>query len=233
MLAQSLAPASTAPAFMACGLIEGRAPLPVGQAITQAFPPLGVQMTYARDEEIFGEGEPAGFVYRVLSGAVRTYRVLSDGRRQIGDFLLPGDMLGLEAGLDHRLSAESVGASVLMVVRRSSLATLAADDRAVAGQIWAMTVHNLQRAQDHMLLLGRQSACERVCAFLLDLAERLPDGPELELPMSRQDIADYLGLTIETVSRTFTQLQASGWIRLASLRRVVLSDRAAMARVCR
>jgi CRP/FNR family nitrogen fixation transcriptional regulator len=230
MLAHTVPTPRPSPAPIDCGLIQDRGP--VGAPLSDLLPGVGVRMTYSRDEELFGEGERADFVYRVVSGAVRTYRVLGDGRRQISDFLLPGDMLGLEAGAEHRMGAESIGSSVLMVVRRSSLAALAANDRTVAGQIWAKTVHDLQRAQDHMLLLGRQGACERVCAFLLDLSSRMPPGRDLELPMSRQDIADYLGLTIETVSRTFTQLQGAGWIELPALRRIVLTNRAAIARVC-
>ena len=163
---------------------------------------------------------------------MRSYRVLNDGRRQISEFHLVGDVFGLEAGADHRMGAEAIGATVLMVVRRRTLADLAGEDRSIAGQIWSMTLQNLQRAQDHMLLLGRQSACERVCAFLLDLAERLGQGPTLTLPMSRQDMADYLGLTIETVSRSLTQLQGWGWIVLPSTRCVVLSNRAAISRLC-
>ncbi len=192
----------------------------------------GVQMAFGRGEEVFGEGEPAEFVYRVVSGAVRTYRVLNDGRRQISDFHLPDDIFGLEAGLNHTMGCDAVSDTVLMLIRRRALATRASEDCGLSAQIWSLTAQSLLRTREHMLLLGRQGACERVCAFLLDLSERLGDPAVLALPMSRQDMADYLGLTIETVSRTLTQLQSWRWIALPTIRSVVISDRAAIQSYC-
>ena len=208
------------------------APRYVASPAKPAFPWIGVRTRFARGQEVFSEGDRAEAVYLVVSGAVRTYRVLNGGRRQICDFLLPGDMQGLEASPHHRLSAESIGASVLLVASRKSHAQLMGANPKVAEQMLDIAVRSLRRTQDHMLILGRQSARERVCAFLLDLAERLTEAGEVELPMSRQDIADYLGMTVETVSRTFTQLRGAGWIRLVSLRRVALTNRAALARAC-
>ena len=195
------------------------------------FQGLGARMSFDRDEEIFGEGEPADFVYRVISGAVRTYRVLNDGRRQIGDFHLAGDLFGLEAGREHMLSAEAIGHCDILVCRRSTLFGLAARSPDLGQALWAQTARELERAQAHLMLLGRKSACERVATFLGALASRQPGNREITLHMSRQDIADYLGLTIETVSRTFTQLQADGVIALNGCRHVRIVSLGALERL--
>jgi CRP/FNR family transcriptional regulator, nitrogen fixation regulation protein len=188
---------------------------------------MGAIMPYARDAEIFGENEPAVYVYKVISGAVRTYKVLGDGRRQIGAFYLPGDVFGLEANDEHSLSAEAISNSKILVVKRSALMALAERESEVAHQLWSVTGQELGRVQGHILLLIK-TAKERVGSFLLEMAKRLPSGNDVELPMSRQDIADYLGLTIETVSRTLTELENSASIKLASARHIVLRDRRAL-----
>ena len=190
---------------------------------------MGVRMQYERDEEIFGEGEASRHVYRVLSGAVRTFRLLSDGRRQIVEFHLAGDIFGLDGDVRHALGAEAIRATTLQVMRREAF--LHEPEHGAETAINAL-LQKFQRAQAHMLLLGRHTACERVAAFLLDFRERANKTLAIDLPMSRQDIADYLGLTIETVSRTFTQLQSSGLIDLISCRRVVLRNPAALERIC-
>lgn len=194
---------------------------------TSAFP--GVQIRYAREEEIFGEGEPAIYVYKVLSGAVRTYRILRDGRRQIDEFHFAGGYFGIEAGAEHRTSAEAITDSTVLLARRLSLSDLARQDSDVARQLLKLTVEGLQRTQDHVVLLGRKSACERVASLLLDLSKRAGNPTTVEVPMSRQDMADYLGLTIETVSRTLTQLQADGMIDIPTSRRILLRDRDGLA----
>jgi len=188
----------------------------------------GVPMSYARNEEIFGESEPAACVYRVLQGVVRTYRILADGRRQICDFFLPGDVFGLEAGGDHRTSAEAVSDCEVLAIRRSHLAEKAATDAASAQKLWALTLHHLRRSEEHMLVLGRKNACERLAWFLIDMSERIPAPEHIDLPVSRQDIADFLGLTIETVSRTMTQLQDDEVIALPSCRQVLMRDKQAL-----
>jgi CRP/FNR family transcriptional regulator, nitrogen fixation regulation protein len=189
----------------------------------------GFTMTFSRNEEIFGEQEPADFVYRMVEGVARSMRVLSDGRRQIDAFHLPGDVFGLEIGAVHRFTAEAVSACKVALARRPALDRAVAQDAAAARMLWALTSHDLCEAQAHLLLLTRRSASERVCAFLLDMLDRTGGGHTVELPMSRLDIADYLGLTIETVSRTMTQLERDSLIALPSCRRVVVRDRAALA----
>ena len=191
---------------------------------------MGASMPFARNAEIYGQNEPAEYLYKVISGTVRTYKVLNDGRRQIGSFYVAGDMFGLEIGDDHSFSAEAITDCKVLVIKRSSVINLAARENDVAHQLWAMTAAELLRVQDHIMLLIK-TAQERVAGFLLEMAKRAPAGNEIDLPMSRQDIADYLGLTIETVSRTLTQLENSAAIAVPSSRRIVLRNRAALTRM--
>jgi CRP/FNR family transcriptional regulator, nitrogen fixation regulation protein len=177
---------------------------------------VGSRRRFEADEEIYAEGDRAAHFYKVVSGAVRTYKLLDDGRRQIAGFHLPGDIFGVEAGEEHRFGAEAVTETTLAVHRRS--------DRAMMGA--------LDRAQEHMILLGRKSAKERIASFLLGLAERTRSATAVELPMSRGDIADHLGLTVESVSRSLTQLERAGIIELPTNRRmVVLRDKATLRRL--
>jgi CRP-like cAMP-binding protein len=191
---------------------------------------MGVSMSFARNAEIYGESEPADYLYKVVSGTVRTYKVLNDGRRQIGAFYFPGDIFGLETGEEHTFSAEAVTDSKVLVIKRSTVVGLAARDNEVARQLWTLTSRELRRVQDHILLLIK-TAEERVVSFLLEMAARRPGANAVELPMSRQDIADYLGLTIETVSRTLSQLEDTATIELPSSRRIVLRNRTALGRL--
>jgi CRP/FNR family transcriptional regulator, nitrogen fixation regulation protein len=184
---------------------------------------MGSQMKFGSNQEIFGEGEPAEYVYKVTKGAVRTYKILCDGRRQIGGFYLPGDIFGLETGKEHQFSAEAINNVTVLVVRRSAIVSLAERDCDAARALWSFTGRELNRVQEHLLLLVK-TAQQRVASFLLEMSTRLAATDAIELPMSRQDIADYLGLTIETVSRTMTQLASKQTIGLPSARRVVLRN---------
>jgi CRP/FNR family transcriptional regulator, nitrogen fixation regulation protein len=198
-------------------------------ALGQSMQLMGAMMTYQRNTEIFGENEPAEYLYKVVSGSVRTYKILSDGRRQVGGFYLPGDIFGLEFAAEHTLSAEAISDAKVLVVKRSALITVAGRDPGVAQQLFALTGRELHRVQDRILLLIK-NARERVASFLLEMAERASENNTIELPMSRQDIADYLGLTIETVSRTLTALETASAIEVStSSRRIVLRNRAALA----
>jgi CRP/FNR family transcriptional regulator, nitrogen fixation regulation protein len=188
---------------------------------------MGSQMRFHPNEEIFGEGEPAEYVYKVTKGAVRTYKILCDGRRQIGGFYLPGDIFGLEIGKEHLFSAEAINDVRVLVVRRSAVISQAERDCDAARELWSLTGRELNRVQEHLLLLVK-SAQQRVACFLLEMSARLAATDAIELPMSRQDIADYLGLTIETVSRTMTQLVSDQAIGLPSSRRVVLRNSGAL-----
>ncbi|QHP71492.1 cyclic nucleotide-binding domain-containing protein [Bradyrhizobium sp. LCT2] len=168
------------------------------------------EFTYKKGTEIYGEKEPADYVYQVKSGAVRSYKLLSDGRRQIGAFHLAGDIFGLENGSEHRFTAEAIVDTTVRLIKRQSLELVAESDAMVARNLLNMTTSNLQHAEDHMLLLGRKTSLERVAAFLLEMDKRLSGVNVMALPMSRRDIADYLGLTLETVSRAISHLHDLG-----------------------
>ena len=148
-------------------------------------------------------------------------------RRQVCGFYLPGEIFGLEAGEDHSSSAEAITATTVAVLKRQTVVTMAQRDGDVARHLWNVTARELSRAQQHALLLIK-TAQQRVAAFLLDMAERLSAGRAIELPMSRQHIADYLGLTMETVSRILTLLEGAAAIELPACRRVIVRNRSAL-----
>src|SRR4051812_5668296 len=189
------------------------------------------EFSYAKGTEIFGEKEPADYVYQVTSGAVRSYKLLSDGRRQIGAFHLVGDTFGLEIGTDHRFTAEAVVDTTVRLMKRRSLELVAQSDVMVAHNLLSMTANNLRHAEDHMLLLGRKTSLERVAAFLIEMDRRSTAAGILALPMCRRDIADYLGLTLETVSRALSRLHDLGTLGFVgnNQRQIVLLDREKLA----
>ena len=183
------------------------------------------EFAYKRGTEIHGENEPADYVYQVKKGAVRSYKLLSDGRRQIGAFHLVGDIFGLTNGENHRFTAEAVVDTTLWLMKRRSLEVISQTDGVLARNLLSLTTRSLQHAEDHMLLLGRKDSLEKVATFLLEMDKRLADA--MTLPMSRRDIADYLGLTLETVSRGLSRLRRAGAISLAgdTLREITILDR--------
>jgi CRP/FNR family nitrogen fixation transcriptional regulator len=194
---------------------------------------MGVRRTFDRGEEIFAEGEPCSVFYKVVSGTVRTGKLLADGRRQIDAFHFPDDVFGLESGETHRFTAEAVDKVVLIAHRRSNFGGLVQNDPAFGEQILISMLSSLDRAHDHMVLLGRKSALEKMATFLLEIAARRANADRAELPMQRTDIADHLGLTIETVSRTLTQMVRNGLIRMADAgRTIILADRAGLRLLC-
>lgn len=189
------------------------------------------EFKYSKGTEIYGETEPAEYVYQVTEGAVRSYKLLSDGRRQIGAFHLVGDIFGLENGNSHRFTAEAIVDTTVHLMKRVSLEQAAKSDTLVARDLLNMTTNNLQHAEDHMLLLGRKTSLERVAAFLLEMDRRLSSSEIMALPMCRRDIADYLGLTLETVSRALSYLHERGILGFVgqSQRQIVLLDRTQLA----
>jgi CRP-like cAMP-binding protein len=182
--------------------------------------------SYRRNAEIFGEGKPAENLYCLVTGSVRTFKIFNDGRRQISGFYLSGDVFGLEFAETYSCSAEAITETRLRVISRSTLALRADRDRAIASELLALTARELKRAQERALLLAK-SAHERVASFLIEMAERGAGGNAIDLPMSRQDIADYLGMSVETVSRTLVSLEKDSTIRVW-FRRIVLRDRSAL-----
>jgi CRP/FNR family transcriptional regulator, nitrogen fixation regulation protein len=189
----------------------------------------GVRRSFAKGEELYAEGEAAEFFYKVVSGTVRICKVLSDGRRQIEAFHLKNDIFGLEHGSEHRFAAEAVDDLVVVAYRSRRFEDLVRDNPELGNRLMTSILASLDHARDHMVLLGRKSAREKIATFLLDIADRLTHGDRFDLPMQRSDIADHLGLTIETVSRTLTQMARDGLIKLAACgRSVVLADREAL-----
>ncbi|RFB76475.1 helix-turn-helix domain-containing protein [Methylovirgula sp. 4M-Z18] len=196
--------------------------------IETARPKAGTVLQFSGNSEIYGEGDAADCVFKVMSGVVRTCKFLSDGRRQINAFYVAGDLFGLEAGDVYRLTAEAINDCVLVAYRRSHLEKGAAQDSRLARQMFSHAMRHMVRAQDHALLLGRKTALEKVAAFLTEWAQHSPDSQNVTLEMSRQDMADYLGLTIETVSRTLSQLEHSGVIEILVARQIKIKRQAAL-----
>ena len=189
------------------------------------------EFRYRKGTKIFGEAEDAEYVYQITSGAVRTYRMLPDGRRQINAFHLQGDMFGFENGVAHRFSADALVETHVRIIKRGSILDAMQNRVVNTRNLICFVTQNLQHAEDHMLLLGRKSSLERVATFLLEMDERLAHPSMMLLPMNRRDIADYLGLTLETVSRALSILRDEALLRFDgnTQRRLELLDRHALA----
>jgi CRP-like cAMP-binding protein len=189
---------------------------------------IGLAMSFARNAEIYAEGETAGYVYKVISGVIRVSKLLPDGRRQISAFHMPGEMFGFEAGELHHASAEAVVPAKIVAYKWEGVLGTQRQSPSFVRELLSLTVLGLRHTQDHLLLLGRKNALERLAEFLLEMSARMGGSAILDLAMPRHDIADYLGLTLETVSRMFAELKDRGAIKLESARRVHLIDKAAL-----
>jgi CRP/FNR family transcriptional regulator len=176
-------------------------------------------------ETLFTEGDDADGIYEVVVGMLRLYKLLPDGRRQITGFLGAGQILGLAPEGTHVYSAEAITDVTLCRYSRAGFDRLIDEVPGLARRLLAVTSHELRAAQDQMLLLGRKAAGEKVASFLLLMADQQGNGDEVAVPMARSDIADYLGLTTETVSRTFTKLKREGLIALPTPNHVEIRDR--------
>ncbi|WP_247887342.1 helix-turn-helix domain-containing protein [Azospirillum sp. SYSU D00513] len=193
---------------------------------TAVLDAMGEARLFDRDQSLFAEGDAANAVYRVMDGLVRLYKLLPDGRRQIIGFLRGGDMMGLAAGERFAYTAEAVVPSTVRRIPRARVTALMDERPALARTLLAAMTAELMAAQEQMLLLGRKTAREKLATFLLANDERAQDASgRIDLPMSRTDIADYLGLTTETVSREFTKLKTARVIRLMEGGKVELVDR--------
>jgi CRP-like cAMP-binding protein len=186
--------------------------------------PQGTVHTFDRDGAIFAEGDPARSWYRLVSGSLRVFRMLRDGRRHVSDFVFPGQFFGFEPGASHIHGAEAIEPASVVAYSCGRIEQRIAQDPAARQAIRQLLMDRLAQAQERIMLLGRLNATGRLAAFLLVMAQRRskanPLGLVAELPMSRVDIADYLGLTVETVSRLFTALRGRGAIRLATPNRI-------------
>src|SRR5215470_10253102 len=202
---------------------------PYGIAVRTAFEPIeksvepfrGKERTFSPNAELFSEGEPADCVYKIIRGAVRSYKVLGEGRRKIEAFRLRGDVFGFDSGKAREFCAEAIDDVCVLVARRNTV--VGAADYETIRELWEASARELKRVQQHALLLA-MTAPQRMACFLIEMSRRLGGHPVVELPMPRQDIADYLGLSIETVSRTFARFEASGLISLPTSRHIVLRD---------
>ena len=179
---------------------------------------LGRHIHFTSCETVFAQEEMTTSFYNLLEGVMRLYKLLPDGRRQIVGFALPGDFLGMTASPRHTFSADAIGPVTICRFSRAAFARFIEDKSHLLRRINELAVRELSQAQDHMVLLGRRSAEEKVATFLIGWRDRLGRlghlAKTVPLPMSRQDIADFLGLTIETVSRTFTKLERDGVIEI-------------------
>lgn len=189
-----------------------------------AMQPAAVTL-FPADAVIYAQGEPAGPLYLVEFGTVRICRLTADGRRLVSAFHVAGEVFGFEAGHEHESYAESIDGAGIRVLRPSW-------GESSVGSLLALALKSLARTQDHLMVLGRRNANERMAALLLDLAERKGDQKLVHLPMQRSDIADYLGITFETVSRILRALKDQGVIRLRSISDVEILDFAALQDMC-
>ena len=193
-----------------------------------ALEQLGSRRRFGRDEAIYAEGDSADCWFKVVSGTVRICKLMADGRRHIADFFYAGDCFGLDEAGERAFAAEAIGEVIVMRFNRSATERLIDERPALARRLCNMTLRNLAHAQTRLLLLGRMTAPERVASFLFEFAERRDVLRVLDLPMSRSDIADYLGLTIETVCRVLSALKRDGVIAIPHPQRIEICDREAL-----
>jgi CRP/FNR family nitrogen fixation transcriptional regulator len=197
-----------------------------------ALEEIGVRRSFARDEEIYAEGAVTESWFRVVSGTVRVTKLLTDGRRPIAGFCFAGDCFGLDNATLRSFSAEAVDGAVVMRYPRAATDRLLLESPHFARHFCDLTLRDLAHAQGRMLLLGRLTAPERVASFLLELSDRRDMRLALDVPMSRNDIADYLGLTIETVCRVLSAFKRDGVIAIPTPHRVELRKRDMLEALC-
>lgn len=202
-----------------CGVLDA--------AALREFKLSGITVHYDAGETVVFESDVAASVYSLTSGLLRLSKLLPDGRRQIAGFLFPGDFLGITMEEEHAFTAEAIATSTLCRFQRSRFDEFVSSHPSVESRLYAVAAHELAAARQQLVLLGRKTATERVASFLLMLAGRCERDhqEEVALPMSRADIADYLGLRIETVSREITGLKTSHIIRLTGRQTLQIVDR--------
>ena len=189
---------------------------------------IGTRLNFSRNAEIYAEGGDADSWYKVIAGTVRICKLLVDGRRYIAEFCFGGDCFGIDNAGERMYSAEAVDEVIVIRYRRSATEQLVDQNPAVAWLLHDTMLRELGSAQGRALMLGRMTAPERVAAFLLEMFERRDRTKVLDLPMSRNDIADYLGLTIETVCRILSALKRDGTIAIPNSHRIELLDRSSL-----
>jgi CRP-like cAMP-binding protein len=200
----------------------------------EALEARAVTVRAGRDEEIVAQEDVATYCYMVVSGCVRTVRLMEDGRRQVGEFLFAADLFGWEALDSHDFGAEAVTPVTLRRYARRDVERLADHDSDVARRLRELSSNRLRAGREHMVLLGRKTASERIASFLLEMQARTASDARamIELPMSRTDMGDYLGLTIETVCRRLTRLRLDGTIAIKGTKIAICDRRALGAAGC-
>ena len=190
----------------------------------------GARQSFERNDTIFSEGDPVDRIYRIVSGTVRLCRHTQDGKRYIADFLLPGDMLGFIDPNEHLFTAEAVEHVVLVHYPRTQIARLFDSDASVRSNFLVHFSARMMAFQDHLFTLACQNAKERLASFLLRLAGRKATaaGQRLDLSMGRRDIADHLGLSVETICRSIAQLRDAGIVEVPNIHQLILKDIAAL-----
>lgn len=184
---------------------------------------LGTDLAFVKNSQFYGEGDPSIYLYKITSGVVRTYTMMEDGRRQIVAFYVPGDLFGFEMGDTHKLCSEAITDARVRVIRRATVIDLAARDDNLALQLWLSVSREIEHNQQHILQFGKPARA-RVASFLLEMLKRIPRADMVALSISRQDIADYLDLRIETVSRAMTRFAKAGAINLSRNRKITIRN---------
>ncbi|HTW70395.1 MAG TPA: helix-turn-helix domain-containing protein [Acetobacteraceae bacterium] len=194
----------------------------------------GTTVAVQREHEIHGQGDTTEYCWRILSGCVRTVKLMEDGRRQVAEFLFSGDLLGLDDLGTHDFAAEAVTDVTLRRYPRRMVESLADSHAALARRLRSMALTNLRNAHDRMVTLGRKTAVEKVASFVLEMQQRgvAPDRRMVEIAMSRTDVADHLGLTVETVCRILAHLKREGTVKLHRTGVEVIDPAALRAAAC-
>jgi CRP/FNR family transcriptional regulator, nitrogen fixation regulation protein len=214
------------------GEVDRASPAGTESGALLALERIGARRSFIRNAEIYAEGDTPNSWFRVVSGLVRICKLLHDGRRHIAEFCFAGDCFGFDSGAERAFSAEAVSDLVLMRYPLPAVKRLIDESPRLACHVCEMTLRDLAHAQSRTLLLGRMTAPERVATFLLEMSDRRDAQRTLELPMQRTDIADYLGLTIETVCRTLAAFKRAGAIAIPNAHHIEFRDRRALEAAC-
>jgi len=206
-------------------------PAPMSDDDLKALHKIGSRMHFARGETIFSEGDSAEYAYKIASGTVRLCKHMSDGRRQIAQFIFPGEFFSFMDLKEHSFTAEAVNDVVLLCYPQKQIERLGEERLTLRKRFAEVLTRRVRDIQNHLVMLGRQTAKERVAAFLVHVIEHMSIDKNglMELPMSRQDMADYLGLTIETVCRVLSLMKRERLIDIPNLHQLVIKNTATLA----
>ena len=201
------------------------------------FSEISSERNYKNKENIFLQQEASTNLYNITEGNVKVYHLLSDGRIQIIGFLYPGDFFGSYKLGKYNYSAEAIGEVKLCVFKQEVLDKYLGKNMNLAKELLHMTSHELTLAQDRIGVLGKMNANERMAKFILNISNQRArigwqDNP-ISLPMTRQDIADYLGLTLETVSREITKLKTTNIIKVMNSKQFFINNKNELALICK